>query len=234
MVVLPARDEGPRVGAVVRGIRERMPGVAVVVVENGSRDDTADRARMAGAEVIHSAPGYARALRAGFIHGLRARARWIVQMDADGQHRADSLPALLDALRDADLVIGSRFLGARGYRVPVARRAAIHGLGAFASVCAGQRLSDVTSGLRAWRPDAVAAMVADYPEEVADANVLVRAVRRGLRVREVPVVMDDRHGGRSMHRGPGSAWFALRMAALTAREAVSPALPYAGVRVSMK
>lgn len=236
MVILPARDEGPRVGAVVRDVRAWLPNVPVVVVENGSTDDTAARARAAGAEVIHSAPGYARALRAGFIHALRAGAPWVVQMDADGQHRAEGLPTLVAALAEADLVVGSRFLGAAGYPVPLGRRAAIHGLGAFATLCAGQRLRDVTSGLRAWRPDAVAAMVADYPEEVADANVLVRAVRRGLRVREVPVVMEQRRGGRSMHEGPGSVWFALRMAALTAREAVAPVptLVQAGVRTSMK
>lgn len=235
MVILPARDEGPRVGAVVRAVRATLPGVPVVVVENASTDDTARRAHDAGATVLRSAPGYARALRTGFVHALRQGAPWVVQMDADGQHPAAALPALLAALDDADLVVGSRFVATPGYAVPLARRAAIHALGAWATLCAGQRLRDVTSGFRAWRPDAVAAMVADYPEEVADANVLVRAIRRGMRVREVAVAMADRQGGRSMHGGPWSALFVARMALLTAREAVAP-VPgaYAGERQSMK
>ena len=222
MVVLPACNEAPRVGAVVRDIRAQLPGVTVVVVENRCTDATADVARDAGAVVLRSDPGYARALRTGFIHALRAGAPWIVQMDADGQHPAASLPVLLRALERADVVVGSRFVGRAGYPVPVARLTGIHLLGAWASLWSGQRLRDVTSGFRAWRPDAVAAMVADYPEEVADANVLVRAVRRGLRVEEVAVAMCERSGGTSMHAGPASLAFAARMAVLTMREGLTP------------
>lgn len=220
MVVVPARNEGPRVGAVVGAVRRVLPGVPVIVVENGSADDTAAAARLAGATVIHSGPGYARALRAGFAHALDAGAPWVVQMDADGQHPAEALPGLLAALEHADLVVGSRFVGPPGYRVPLHRRAAIGALGAWASLFAGQRLLDVTSGLRAWRAPALAAVAADWPDDVADANVLVRAVRRGLRVREVSVAMRERAGGTSMHDTPRSAWFAVRMAVLSAQEGV--------------
>jgi glycosyltransferase involved in cell wall biosynthesis len=218
MIVVPARNEGPRVGRVVAEVRAILPDMPVIVVENGSTDDTAARARLAGATVLHSGPGYARALRLGFEYALRAGADRVIQMDADEQHPAAALPGLLTALGDADLVVGSRFVGAPGYHVPMFRRTAIGALGAWASVCAGQRLLDVTSGLRAWRASALGVLVADYPEEVADANLLVRAVRRGLRVREVAVPMRPRAGGRSMHAGPESAWFAMRMAVLTARE----------------
>ena len=218
MVILPARNEGPRVGAVIRAVKGVLPGVPVVVVENGSEDDTAAAAAQAGARVLHSGVGYARALRTGFIHALREGAPWVVQMDADGQHPAEALPALVARLGSADLVFGSRLLAEPGYPMPVARHATIRALGLWASVCAGQRLRDVTSGLRAWRADAIAAMVADYPEDVADANVLVRAVRMGLVVEEVAVPMRERSGGVSMHGGPRSVLFAARMVVLTARE----------------
>jgi glycosyltransferase involved in cell wall biosynthesis len=222
MIVLPARNEAPRVGAVLAEVRAVWPDVPVVVVENDSTDDTAAVARAAGATVLVSGPGYARALRTGFVHALRAGAPWIIQMDADGQHPAGALPRLRAALARADVVVGSRFLGDAGYAVPTVRRTAIAALGAWASLWSGQRLRDVTSGFRAWRPDAIAALVADYPEEVADANVLVRAVRRGLVVEEIPVPMRPRQGGRSMHGGPDSVVFAGRMALLTVREALAP------------
>jgi len=231
VIVLPARNEAGRVGAVVGEVRAALPGVDVVVVENASSDGTAAEAAAAGALVLHSGPGYARALRTGFIHALRAGAPWIVQMDADGQHPADHVAALVDTLGTADVVVGSRFVGAPGYAVPPVRRAAIGVLAAWASVWAGRRLRDVTSGFRAWRPDALALLVADYPEEIADANVLVRAVRRGLSVVEVPVPMRERWGGRSQHTGPASALFAARMALLTAQEGLAPAY---GRRTSMK
>ncbi len=221
MVILPARNEGPRVASVVRGIRTVLPNVEVVVVVNDSGDDTAARAREAGATVLYSGSGYARALRIGFLHAIERGAEWVVTMDADGQHPPRAIPMLVAALKDADLVVGSRFVGAAGYAVPAARRLAIGALGAWASVCAGQRLRDVTSGLRAMRPDVIRAFAADYPVDVADANVLVRVVRAGWRVREVSVPMRERPGGRSMHDTPRSALFALRMAVYTAAEATT-------------
>lgn len=222
MIVVPARNEAPRVGRVVAELRAVLPGVPILVVENGSSDATAAVASDAGAEVLTSEPGYARALRAGFAAALLRNPPWIAQLDADEQHPAAALPGLLAALAEADLVVGSRFMGDAGYPVPLPRRAANHALAAWASVCAGRRLRDVTSGLRAWRPSALATLLADWPEEMADANLLVRAVRRGLRVRELPVRMRARTGGRSMHAGLDGVRFAATMVVLTGREALSP------------
>jgi glycosyltransferase involved in cell wall biosynthesis len=219
VIVIPARNEAPRVGRVVLDVRSLLPNVAVIVVENGSTDDTAGAARDAGAEVLRSATGYARALRVGFGHALERGAPWVVQMDADEQHPAQAIPGLLAALSHADVVVGSRFLGDAGYPLPPLRRAANAGLAAWASVCAGHPLSDVTSGLRAWRPDALKRLLADWPEDMADANLLVRAVRRGLRVHDLPVPMRARPSGRSQHAGVGGAVFALRMVVRAAREA---------------
>lgn len=222
MVILPARDEAPRIGAVVLAVRRALPGVRVVVVENGSRDNTALVAANAGAEVIHSAEGYAVATHAGFRFAAAAGAEWVATIDADGQHPPEELPALIHALRHADLVVGSRFLGKSGYAVPAMRRAANSALGAWASWLSGQKLSDVTSGMRAMRREVLVEFAREYPNDVADANVLVRAIRLGWRVHEVPVAMRARVGGRSQHDSPMSAWFALRMALYSACEAAVP------------
>ncbi len=222
MVIVPARDEGPRIAAVVRSVAAALPGVEIVVIENGSTDDTADRARLAGATVLHSEVGYARALRVGFVHAHASHAPWVVTVDGDGQHPAEALAALLRGLDDADLVVGSRFLEDAGYPVPAGRRLAIGALSAWASLFGGQALTDVTSGLRAMRPAVVAAFALDYPTDVADANVLVRALRAGWRVVEVPVAMRPRLSGSSQHQSPSkSALFALRMAQLCVREGLS-------------
>ncbi len=225
MVIIPARDEGPRVGAVVRATRAALPGVPVLVVENASTDDTVHAARAAGAEVIHSAPGYAVATRAGFVHARERGADWVVTLDADGQHPPEAVPSLLAALAHADLAIGSRFLGDPGYPIPLARRGAIHALGLWASLLSRQRLRDVTSGMRALRRPVFEAFADDYPADVADANVLVRALRRGWRVTEVPVSMRARSGGDSQHGGLDGAAFALRMAVYAAREALTDGRP---------
>ena len=218
MVIIPARDEAPRIGAVVEGARRSLPGVTVVVVENGSADDTGAEAERAGATVIRSGVGYAVATRAGFVYARDHGAVWVVTMDGDGQHPAEALPGMVAALAHADVVVGSRFMTHPGYAVPPLRRAANAALGAWTSLLAGQRLHDVTSGLRALRRPVVERFAADYPSDVADGNVLVRALRLGWTVTEVPVTMRERAGGVSQHRGTRGAWFALRMAAYAVQE----------------
>ncbi|HND31807.1 MAG TPA: glycosyltransferase family 2 protein, partial [Myxococcota bacterium] len=94
MIVLPARNEAPRIASVVEEVRRCLPGVPILVVENGSQDQTGEVALAAGAVVLRSAPGYARALQVGFVHALREGAPWVIQMDADGQHPATALPLL--------------------------------------------------------------------------------------------------------------------------------------------
>lgn len=222
MVVIPARNEGPRLGSVLAELRQIQPGMPVLVVENGSEDDTEAVAVAGGARLVRSSPGYARALQAGFRVALDSGASQVVQMDADGQHPASAIDGLLRALEEADLVVGSRFVGGSGYRVPFWRKTAVLALGHWASAWARQPLRDVTSGFRAWRREALEALVPEYPERVADANLLVRAVRMGLRVKEVPVPMRERRSGRSMHEGPDAAIFALRMGILTAKEGLQP------------
>ena len=76
MVILPVRNEGPRVGLVVRELERTLPGVELVVIENGSTDDTAERARAAGATVLQSDPGYANAPKVGFAYAQRREAAW--------------------------------------------------------------------------------------------------------------------------------------------------------------
>ncbi len=217
MIVIPARNEGPRVGAVIAGVRAVVPGVAVLVVENGSDDDTAEQARRAGAEVLTSPVGYASALKVGLAMARARGAPWAVQLDADGQHPPATIPALLDALAEADLVVGSRFLAESGYPVPLARRLGIAVLSSLASHRAGARLTDVTSGLRAWSPRALEVLIPDFPEPVADGNLLVAASRAGLRLREIPVAMLARQGGVSMHAGARGALFAARSLVATLR-----------------
>ncbi|MEO2057285.1 MAG: glycosyltransferase family 2 protein, partial [Thermoleophilia bacterium] len=125
-VVIPARDEEHAIGDVVADARAALPAARVIVVDDASRDRTASRARANGAEVLSlpTGAGYAGALRTGYRAALAGPMDALLQMDGDGQHRAGDLPRLLAGLADADMVIGSRFLGPTpGYRIPVLRRA---------------------------------------------------------------------------------------------------------------
>ena len=225
MILVPARNEGPRVGAVVRAARAALPGVPLLVVVNGCTDDTAQRAAEAGATIFTCPPGYANALKAGYQHAVdrwdrgASGPRWVVQLDADGQHPAEALPDLIAALDGHDLVIGSRFGGGSNGGAGPLRRAGILALGAWASFLSGRQLRDVTSGMQAISERLVRHWAVEFPAELVDANLLVRASRQGYDLIEVPVPMRSRSGGRGMHDSPAALLHALRVGAASAVEA---------------
>jgi dolichol-phosphate mannosyltransferase len=143
-----------------------------------------------------------------------------VQLDADGQHPPAAIPRLLEALERADLVVGSRLVpGGSANDWPFQRRAVVTALGWWTSMVLGHRLHDVSSGFQALRPPVLAALVPDFPTEMADANVLARAHQLGFIIEEVGVHMRPRLGGESMHGGWKSVIYAGRMALTTAEEA---------------
>ena len=212
MILIPASNEGPRIAAVVRDCALVCPGVSIVVVVNGCEDDTAQQAKNVGATIIHSAPGYGQAL----LEGYRFAAQqddlpWLLQMDGDGQHPAQYIPTLLDALDGADLSIGSRLVeGGAAPGWPRRRRWTISIMSKMTQWMSGLSVRDVSSGFQAMRPEVVHALAADFSPNLTDANVLVRLFRKGFDIVEVPVRMVERQGGTSMHGGLKSLFYAGR------------------------
>jgi len=219
-VLIPARDEAPRVGRVIERARAALPGAEVLVVDGGSEDDTADVARAAGARVVRQVGplGYARALSTGYRELAGAGFSRVLQLDADGQHPPEAAASLLARLADANLVIGSR--SARDRSRSALRRLGNRALAVGVRAACGLRVRDATSGFWAFDDRALAFFAAAFPEDVADANVRVLAHRGGLAVAEVGVTMAARGGGSSMHDGPrgvlnmGLSVFALARAAV--------------------
>lgn len=199
-VVLPALNEAPRLGPVLDHLARVVPHARLFVVDSGSRDGTAAVARAGGATlVLPEGPGYSLALQAGYRRCLAEGFQQVLLMDADGQHPASEAPRLLAALEGADLVVGSR--GGTRSPAPWPRRAANLVLSGSVWAATGVRLQDVTSGFQALGPRVLPLLLRHLPPEAADANVRVLALRAGLRVVEVPVAMERRTGGVSMHDG---------------------------------
>lgn len=204
LVIVPAYQEGERIAAVVRSAQATTSG-EVLVVDDGSTDRTAEEARRAGA-IVASHPvnlGYGAALQTGYRYALRRGFDRVLQLDADGQHDPSSIPNLLHALVDADVVVGSRFLdGTSTYRAPFVRRAGMWLFGQLAGRLTGRRFTDPTSGFQALSRAALEFYAHErYPADYPDADVLAMAVRAGLRVVEVPVRMHASPGGKGMHSG---------------------------------
>jgi len=184
--LIPAHDEGPRVGAVVREARVH---IRVLVVDDGSTDDTADRAREAGAEVIEQRPnqGKGAALRTGFRQALAEGAEAILTLDADGQHDPTEIPAFLVAWSsDArpDLVIGRRSFA----EMPAVRRLSnVLGGRAF-SWAVGRPIPDNQSGYRlVSRRLAEATLLSDEPGFAFEVEQITTCIRLGGLIAWVPI-----------------------------------------------
>jgi glycosyltransferase involved in cell wall biosynthesis len=203
-VIIPAFNEAEALPGTLAELRAVRPDLHIVVVDDGSADDTAGVARRAGVEVL-SLPynlGIGGALRLGFRYAVERGFAQALQFDADGQHDPAEIATILAPLEaGADLVIGSRFAGRGDYRVGRSRGVAMRLLRALAMRLAGQRFSDTSSGFRAFSRPMLERFAVDYPIEYLDSvEALVFACRAGYDVREVPVTMRPRAAGTASNR----------------------------------
>jgi glycosyltransferase involved in cell wall biosynthesis len=205
LIIIPAWNEQETLGAVIREINEKVHSADVLVVNDGSTDQTSDVARESGAIVLDLPYnlGVGGAMRAGYKFAFRGGYDRTVQLDADGQHDPGAVNALIGVITDegADIVIGARFAGVGGYTVKGPRLWSMRILSMVLSRVAGTHLTDTTSGFKACNRAAIRLFAADYPAEYLGDTVesLVIASRAGLRVRQVGVEMRDRAGGRPSH-----------------------------------
>ena len=197
LAIVPALNEGASVARVVSELRG--VGLDVLVVDDGSTDETAAVARRAGARVV-SLPfnlGIGGAVQTGYLAALEGGYDAAIQVDGDGQQPAEQVGKLLPHLAagPCDLVIGSRFLSTTDYRPSRARRM---GIGLFAWIVSrivGVPMTDTTSGFRAAGPRAIRLFARSYPHDYPEVEAVLLASRAGLTVREVSVQMRQRQGG---------------------------------------
>jgi glycosyltransferase involved in cell wall biosynthesis len=223
LVLIPAYNEGERIGQVIKGIKSIFPSIEALVIDDGSKDDTSLRAREAGARVI-SHPfnlGYGAALQTGYRYALRKGYEEVVQMDGDGQHDPSFVEDLLNIVRsgEADIAVGSRFLlpkAIRGehlpYRPPFARKMGMIFFRAMTSLIIHQKVTDPTSGYQAMNRKVLEWVSGDkFPTDYPDADVIIMLHRAGFRIKEVPVRMFPSKDKKSMHSGWKPIYYIFKM-----------------------
>jgi len=215
VILIPAYDEGARLATVLNRVREAAPDFDVIVVDDGSRDDTADVAAAAGARVLRHPfnLGYGAALQTGYKYASRRGVEILVQMDADGQHDPADIHTLTGPVEDGslDLVVGSRFLGVGDYQMSAMRNA---GRALFQSIvrCFGLRITDPTSGFQAMNRSVIELYMGDaFPTDYPDVDVLLIAHRRGLRIGERPVRMSESVRASTLHSGLAPLYYVYKM-----------------------
>ncbi|MET8234509.1 MULTISPECIES: glycosyltransferase family 2 protein [Micromonospora] len=203
LIIIPALNESGSIADVVGEVRGELPGVDVLVVDDGSTDRTAAVAAAAGARVakLPYNLGVGGAMRLGYRYARDNDYDVAIQIDADGQHDPRYVPKLVDLLDDNDLVIGARFAGEGDYNVRGPRRWAMVMLSGVLSRVARTKLTDTTSGFRAANRRVIEMFAGWYPAEYLGDTVetLVHTARRGYRIRQVPVAMRKRMAGTPSH-----------------------------------
>jgi polyprenyl-phospho-N-acetylgalactosaminyl synthase len=199
-IVIAAYEEADVIADVVRPLVKGR--YEVVVVDDGSRDATAARARAAGATALRHAVnrGQGAALQTGLRYALQHGARILVTFDADGQHSANDIPRLVAPIREgmADVVLGSRFLE-HAAGVPRARRALLRLAVVFTGVMSGIRLTDAHNGMRALSRRAAEQLDLQLDRMAHASEIIDQLVGTGLPLVEVPV--NVRYTAYSLEKG---------------------------------
>lgn len=207
LIIIPAHNEAENLSHVLTEVLALKLDAHVLVVDDYSSDDTARVAVEAGARVqrLPCNLGYGGAVQAGFRYAIHYGYEFGVLMDADGQHAASSVADLLCMVRDgnADVALGSRFLGCMDYRTTFAKRTGMALFSQLVSRITGHRITDPTSGFQAMKHEVMVFLARDnYPVDFPDADTILLLHFAGFQVEEVPVVMRERLSGESMH----SSW----------------------------
>lgn len=215
LILIPAFNEAAKISGVICNIRAEMPDADILIVNDGSRDRTAQIAAEAGAFVV-SHPfnmGYGVAIQTGYKFALRHDYDYLVQIDGDGQHDPAYIPKLLAPVQagGADFVLGSRFHGEGSYRPPLARRIGMAFFRKIVNLIIGGKITDCTSGFQAFNREVIGFLSTDlFPVDYPDADVLITLHRAGFTLQEIPVRMFA-DNGKSMHSGIRPLYYIFKM-----------------------
>ena len=212
LICIPTYNEVENLSRIVARVRTAVPEADVLVLDDNSPDGTGKVAdELVDADphvhVLHrpAKQGLGNAYLAGFTWGLDRGYDVLVEMDADGSHQPEQLPALLGALEDADLVIGARWVrGGSVVNWPMHRKALSVGANLYTRALLGMPVHDATAGFRAYRASALHTIGLEHVASQGycfQVDLTQRAVRAGLRVVEVPITFVEREVGDSKMSG---------------------------------
>jgi dolichol-phosphate mannosyltransferase len=207
-VIIPTYNERDNLEPIVTRVRTSVPEADILVVDDNSPDGTGEIADKLAARDSHvhvehreGKSGLGTAYIAGFRWGLERGYGVLVEQDADGSHDPADLPRMLDALQDADLVIGSRYVpGGTTVNWPKSREMLSRGANIYTRIMLGIEVFDATAGYRAYRAETLRAIGLDEVESQGycfQIDLTLRTAQEGFRIREVPITFTERARGAS-------------------------------------
>jgi glycosyltransferase involved in cell wall biosynthesis len=208
LIIIPAYNEAPALGRVIRGIIKQLPHVEILVVDDGSVDATTDVAQLAGAEVVRHPlnRGLGGAIGTGLLYAKRNNYDACITFDADGQHYADDLLVMMRILaaEKVDVVIGSRFL--RNNTIPYDRVILNAGANLLTWFLFGVYSSDSQSGFRGFSRKAIQSIRIKTQRMEASSELFGEIARVGLRYKEIPIRVRYTNYSRLKGQKNSNAW----------------------------
>lgn len=228
LIVIAAYNEEESIREVIKGVRIHIPFADILVVDDGSSDDTSRRVLQSGAEMLRLPCnlGVGAALEVALRYAEHMGYSHALRLDADGQHDPRDALRLLSVIRrdEADVSIGSRFLAENSsgkhwrHQTTAARALGIQVFARLVSLLIGQTISDPTCGLRCFNHQAMHYLARHHPQDYPEVESLVTLHRAGFRIKELPVVVHPRIGGVSSINAWKAVYYVFRvmLAALVA------------------
>jgi glycosyltransferase involved in cell wall biosynthesis len=217
LIIIPAYNEEKNIGKVIQSLYDAEPDYQCLVVNDGSRDNTQHEAEASGLATVIQLPsnlGIGGAVQTGFKYGFYNNFDYAIQFDGDGQHLASEIPKLLDPLRanEYDVCIGSRFVEKTlGFQSTFMRRIGIRIFEFMSRLLIRKKITDSTSGFRAYNKQAIAFLAANYPTDYPEPETVILLGKNDFRIREVSVEMIERQGGESSISGLKSAHYMIKV-----------------------
>lgn len=199
LVIIPAYNESGNIEKTVKDIQENAPGFDYVIVNDCSKDNTLEICLEHGFHVINLPVnlGIGGGVQTGYLYALRNGYDIAVQFDGDGQHNAAYLQTMADKLEQEqlDMVIGSRYIEKEGFQSSGLRRIGIRYFTVLIRMLTGKKITDPTSGMRMANRRVIAEFAQDYPKDYPEPESVVTLLKRGMKVEEIPVLMNERENG---------------------------------------
>ena len=200
LVIVPCFNEADSIERVILDVRENLPGGTILVVDDGSADETARvAAKLTKTLRLPVNLGIGGAVQTGFRFAVRHNFDYCVQVDGDGQHLGREISKLVRAHEStqANIIIGTRFLGSSEFRSTFVRRIGIAVIRRVSCLVSGQWITDPTSGFRLFDRKALTLFNMDYPSDYPEPVSILLARLNGLTIAEVGTEMKDRVSGKS-------------------------------------
>ena len=199
LVIIPAYNEEACIKNTVNNLIKINPEIDVVVINDGSKDNTSQEAKQTKATVIDLPVnlGIGGAVQTGYLYALKNNYDVAIQYDGDGQHRPEYVKQMLEEIKHNDLVIASRFIKQNEYRQTKSRMVGIKLIRGIIKICTGKTIYDPTSGYRAANRKVIEQFAISYPHDYPEPETNLKLLRQGYKIKEIPSKMNNRETGKS-------------------------------------